>query len=123
MTLETWKPINPAAIPCRNAAVEKTITDDDMAELRALAWPPSEVGRALPIFLLALRDALGRNVSLRFYAAYNGPKNSRSKVFHEALRTTIAAKIVHKRTNRSGKVTLWFTPKAECFFYQRVWLP
>jgi len=84
--------------------------------------------QALPIFLLALRDALvagkgtalRRNVLHRFYAAYgdpHSPKSDRCERFYEALKTAIAAKIVRKQTNRWGKVTLQFTPKPECCFF------
>jgi hypothetical protein len=128
MSIEPWQPVDPTALPRRNAAVEKTITDEDMAELRHRVWPLPRSGRLdshMPSFLRALRDALvagqGQtsrpNLWRRFRTVSKRPDHKQC-AFRRALKKAIASNVV-----QIDNGTLRFTAKAERFFYQNIWLP
>jgi hypothetical protein len=79
----------------------------------------------MPSFLRALRDALvagsGRasraELSWRFHIISNQP-DPKQCAFRRALKKAIAGKVVEMHNG-----ALRFTAKAECFFYQDLWLP
>jgi hypothetical protein len=113
-----WCHIDPATLPRRNAAAEKTITDEDMAELRRRVWPLPRYGRLdshMPSFLRALRDALvagqGQTSRLdvwqRFRIISKRP-DPKQCAFRRALKKTIASNVV-----QIDNGTLRFTAKAE----------